>query len=464
MVACGSNASSYQGKKMVSCRRMWTKPEEDVLVQSLKEIISTGWKADNCFRVGYLDILQDKIMRAFPRTDLRANPHISSKMHSWKKQYNSLYTIFGGTGVGWNPTSKMIDTVDDAAWETACKNEPNAHTMRHKSWPYYDSWCEVFGKDRANGTGAEDFHDALNGVLHNESQLQTPNDVLHNESQPQTPLGPNLEDMDTAYTPGVEEVGTTSFCQPGSSSTTKQAKKGKRKKDDGVIGPIMEGINKFTDKIDSRLDEKLVATNMIVKNTQVLAMFFSLPESAKAGQAMAGQVPQGDGWTVRKEIFFIDLLNEARGRNEIMNGQMANHVVEWARDRINAEFGGFNTPSIVNQFDMLRQRCKMVNLIMSDNAFQWDRRKNWISAPKSKWKFLIEACFRYSDASKYELCEEMNWEKLREVFDDDLGDGDVDHRDNTHGSGYQSENEPIIVPDPDYLEYLICMYFKYDLE
>ncbi|KAG8383695.1 hypothetical protein BUALT_Bualt04G0040700 [Buddleja alternifolia] len=172
-----NNASSYQGKNMVTCSRMWTKPEKDVLVQSLKEIISTGWKADNGFRVGYLNILQDKIMRAFPRTDLRANPHISSKMHSWKKQYNSLYTIFGGTGVGWNPTTKMIDTADDAAWETACKNELNARTMRYKSWLYYDSWCEVFGKDGANGTGAEDFHDALNGVL-------------HNESQPRSPLGP----------------------------------------------------------------------------------------------------------------------------------------------------------------------------------------------------------------------------------------------------------------------------------
>ncbi|KAG8370374.1 hypothetical protein BUALT_Bualt14G0110400 [Buddleja alternifolia] len=100
---------------------MWTKPEEDVFVQSLKEIISTRWKADNGFRVGYLNILQNKIMRAFSRTNLRANPHVSSKMHSWKKQYNSLYTIFGGTGVGWNPTTKMIDIVDAAAWETSCK-------------------------------------------------------------------------------------------------------------------------------------------------------------------------------------------------------------------------------------------------------------------------------------------------------------------------------------------------------
>ncbi|KAG8371311.1 hypothetical protein BUALT_Bualt13G0074500 [Buddleja alternifolia] len=276
MAVCGSNASSYQGKKVFTCRRIWTKPKEDVLVQSLKEVISTRWKADNAFRVGYLNVLQDKIMRAFPRTDLRANPHISSKMYSWKKKYHSLYTIFRGTDVGWNPTKKMIDT-----------NEPNARTMR-------------------------DFYDALNGVL-------------HNKSQPQTPLGPNLEDMNTVYTLGVEEVGTTSFCQRGSSSTSKQPKKVKRKKDDGIIGPIIEEINKFTNKTDSRLgeivskmghdyeltrkceavfdivnqisnltlDEKLMATNMIVKNTQVLAMFFSLPENAKVGQVrlmLAGKI------------------------------------------------------------------------------------------------------------------------------------------------------------------------------
>ncbi|KAG8373400.1 hypothetical protein BUALT_Bualt11G0020400 [Buddleja alternifolia] len=73
--------------------------------------------------------MSDKLMRVFPTTNLHSNPHISSKMHAWKKQYHSLYTIFCGTGVGWNPTTKMINTDTDEAWEAACKNEPNARTM-----------------------------------------------------------------------------------------------------------------------------------------------------------------------------------------------------------------------------------------------------------------------------------------------------------------------------------------------
>ncbi|KAG8376454.1 hypothetical protein BUALT_Bualt09G0065000 [Buddleja alternifolia] len=298
MDASGSFTISCRDRKLVVCRRMWTRPEEDALIQALKEILTSGWKVDNGFCVGYLNVLQDKIMKVFPTTDLRAQPYISSKMHAWKKQYNTLYVIFGASGVRWNSTTQMIETDSDEQWEAACKTAPTARAMRWKSWPYYDSWCEIFGKDRANGNGAEDFHDAFVGVIHTKT-----------ETQSQSPPATNLEDIDTPDTPLAEEVATTPVCEPGSSTTTKPASEGKRKLSEGIVGPIMEGLNNFTKKTDSRLsniigkmghgheltrkcefvyhivneipdltlDDKLVAINMIVKNTQVLAMFFSLP-------------------------------------------------------------------------------------------------------------------------------------------------------------------------------------------
>ncbi|KAG8378460.1 hypothetical protein BUALT_Bualt08G0139500 [Buddleja alternifolia] len=99
MAHTSSVETSCKGKKPVICRWMWTRLEEDVLVQALKELLTTGRKFDNGFRVGYLNVLQDKIMMVFSKTDLFSNPHISSTMHSWKKQYKTLYTIFCGTGV-----------------------------------------------------------------------------------------------------------------------------------------------------------------------------------------------------------------------------------------------------------------------------------------------------------------------------------------------------------------------------
>ncbi|KAG8383769.1 hypothetical protein BUALT_Bualt04G0048200 [Buddleja alternifolia] len=291
---CPGFLAPYRGvRKPVVCRRMWTRLEENALVQAMKEILSSGWKADNGFRVGYLNVLQDKIMKVFSTTDLRAQPHISSKMQAWKKQYNTLYVIFGASGVGWNSTTKMIETDSDEQWEAACKTEPTAGAMQWKSWPYYDSWCEIFGKDRANGNGAEDFHDAFVGVIYKET-----------ETQPQSPPATNLEDIDTPDSLLAEEVATTPVCEPGSSTTTKPASKGKRKLSEGIVGPIMEGLNNFTEKTDSRLGDIIgkmgheqeltrkcesvshivneIPTNMIVKNMQVLlAMFFSLPRRLK---------------------------------------------------------------------------------------------------------------------------------------------------------------------------------------
>lgn len=36
--------------------------------------------------------------------------------------------------------------------------------MRYKSWKYYDDWKILFGKDRANGEGAEDIFDAYDAL------------------------------------------------------------------------------------------------------------------------------------------------------------------------------------------------------------------------------------------------------------------------------------------------------------
>lgn len=38
--------------------------------------------------------------------------------------------------------------------------DPNARSMRYKSWPYYEDWKIIFGKDRATGDTADDIYDA----------------------------------------------------------------------------------------------------------------------------------------------------------------------------------------------------------------------------------------------------------------------------------------------------------------
>ncbi|KAL0399927.1 UNVERIFIED_CONTAM: hypothetical protein Sradi_2336000 [Sesamum radiatum] len=81
---------------------------------------------------------------------LKAEPHISSKIHVWKKTYGCINDMMGRSGFGWNPTTNTID-VKDEAFDNFAKIDSFTKTLWFKSFPFYPQWCEVFEKDRATG-------------------------------------------------------------------------------------------------------------------------------------------------------------------------------------------------------------------------------------------------------------------------------------------------------------------------
>lgn len=83
---------------------------------TLKELVATGWKADNGFRSGYLTRCLEAIKREFPKTDIRPHPHIYSKLTTWKRHYYSLMAILDRSGVGFNPHGDYKIDIDDEQW------------------------------------------------------------------------------------------------------------------------------------------------------------------------------------------------------------------------------------------------------------------------------------------------------------------------------------------------------------
>ncbi|KAL0435122.1 UNVERIFIED_CONTAM: hypothetical protein Sradi_0220100 [Sesamum radiatum] len=81
---------------------------------------------------------------------LKAEPHISFKIHAWKKTYECINDMMRRSGFGWNPTTNTIDVKDDA-FDNFAKIDSSAKTLWFKLFPYYAKWCEVFEKDRSTG-------------------------------------------------------------------------------------------------------------------------------------------------------------------------------------------------------------------------------------------------------------------------------------------------------------------------
>ncbi|KAG6417987.1 hypothetical protein SASPL_120184 [Salvia splendens] len=139
-----TNGGSQAGFRNQACvdgvkneaRRGWTDREEAFLLATLKKLVAIGWKSDNGFRSGYLHKLEDSLRQEFPWSDLKANPHLQSKIHIWKKAYGALSLVLARSGVGFNVHNDYKIDCDEEQWDQIIKVERAYHSMLGKAPPY----------------------------------------------------------------------------------------------------------------------------------------------------------------------------------------------------------------------------------------------------------------------------------------------------------------------------------------
>ncbi|GER45709.1 aspartate carbamoyltransferase [Striga asiatica] len=115
MESTASGGCNSQGNGQ---RRVWTRDEESALIQGLRDLVSRGWKCDNGFRSGYTNILEQHMAQCFPGTNIKAEPHILSKITVWKKNYGLILGMLATSGFEWSETGNMIVVKEDAVWQS----------------------------------------------------------------------------------------------------------------------------------------------------------------------------------------------------------------------------------------------------------------------------------------------------------------------------------------------------------
>ncbi|KAG8390995.1 hypothetical protein BUALT_Bualt01G0142000 [Buddleja alternifolia] len=106
-------------------RRCWTSDEVKVLANALKDLLVRGYKADNGFKSGYQMLLEQAMIQAFPGTNIRAEPHINSRITVWRKNYATISTMQSRSGFGWNDTTNMITVDSEESWNNFVKTDNN---------------------------------------------------------------------------------------------------------------------------------------------------------------------------------------------------------------------------------------------------------------------------------------------------------------------------------------------------
>lgn len=119
------DASTERGNGVAkNPKHQWSAQEDEHLVHCLLRMIHEGsWKAENGFRTGYLTQLEKWMHERIPNCELKANPHIESRLKTWKRQFHAISEMLGpkASGFGWNDKDKCI----------VCEKE------------IYDNWVKV---------------------------------------------------------------------------------------------------------------------------------------------------------------------------------------------------------------------------------------------------------------------------------------------------------------------------------
>ncbi|KAL0438831.1 UNVERIFIED_CONTAM: hypothetical protein Slati_2366100 [Sesamum latifolium] len=209
--------------------------------------------------------------RHFPHSAIKAEPHITSELHVWKKYYSTLSTMMTKSGLGWDDGRCMVTVEDDNAWDEYVKMDPSTMGMRYKSWPFFTAWREIFGKVRANGDcGTDAFKDA-NDIR--EEELTNKEDCYTGSTSRKRKVRESSDDI-----PRLVEMVST-FCE---SADTRM----------GTLTRVLE--NEFGDP-DHRAvilhhvreletfdeNEHLIVANRLVKDPKELALWLGLSKESR---------------------------------------------------------------------------------------------------------------------------------------------------------------------------------------
>jgi len=93
-------------------KRKWKEEEDDALIEVLKDLVNGGmsFKADNGFKPGFLNTVAEKHKAKLPESNLKAQPHVHSRLQHCKGIYNVDHDMVVGSytrGFWMGPKNKV---------------------------------------------------------------------------------------------------------------------------------------------------------------------------------------------------------------------------------------------------------------------------------------------------------------------------------------------------------------------
>ena len=180
--------------------------------------------------------------------------------------------------------------------------------MRHKSWPFWEAWNVIFGKDRANGGEAEDVAESAKRLRAQQSVGSQCNENDYHPSFENTPVN-NADPL--AYDADINDTGSGNDDKQTSTNKSGSLKRKNISSDDKLmeflgnphsetnsrleviaariryefdLGKMRQEVfNKLETVEGLTLDERYDLCQILGKESHSLEIFMGMPSNARLG-------------------------------------------------------------------------------------------------------------------------------------------------------------------------------------
>ncbi|XVF66593.1 hypothetical protein PTKIN_Ptkin10aG0049700 [Pterospermum kingtungense] len=292
------NASQSTVDSQVSKRtnRKWSYDEDVLLVSSMVDLHNIGsYNADTGFKAGYLNELERMLARKLPNANIKAKPHIESRIKTLKRDWAIVYDMVKGdntSGFGWDnqETCLLISSV-----HVIYQSHKDAALFRTRSFHFFNELSQIYAKDHATGKDAQTTADIIEEI--HIAGNDEGNDGRNTDFEDEDQTIHVSDDLETSFTPRTstssrkrkanemnEPISAETLINATTVLSEKMSEIGNKLSHSiGTEMRLEERAEKLYDALNEidglTVDEKEISLSKIPDHESQMVIFFSLPPS-----------------------------------------------------------------------------------------------------------------------------------------------------------------------------------------
>uniref|UniRef100_A0A803N492 Myb/SANT-like domain-containing protein n=1 Tax=Chenopodium quinoa TaxID=63459 RepID=A0A803N492_CHEQI len=253
-------------------KRFWTFEEDTVLIKYLHKLsLDPKSKSESGFKSGYMNKLEEMIKSVLLNCGLKADPHIESRIKHWTEKYSAMAEMLSTSGFGRDSDKKMLQ-VEKTVFDEWAKAHKKAKGLDGVPFPHYETFAEIYAKDKATGEVSESFVGAIDNMnveIANQSMT-----IESDEDDDANELVASLHNTSKTFGKIFEDINANLGTMENSWSKAEE----REQKMDDEVNKVLEEVMKLDGVSPS---ESLEVETILMAEKHKLRIFFQAPTNLK---------------------------------------------------------------------------------------------------------------------------------------------------------------------------------------